>query len=84
MNMTYITSRKNCATCGTVVNNLNANERDSRDMGLIPGLGRSPGVGNGNLFEYSCLENSMDRNLSGLSPLQWQVVKHTLHPTNKL
>ena len=70
--------------CGTVVNNLTANERDSRDKGLIPGLRRSSGVGNGNLFEYSCLENSMDRNLGGLSPLLWQVVKHTLHPTNKL
>ena len=30
-------------------------------MGLIPGSGRSPGTGNGNLFQYSCLENSMDR-----------------------
>ena len=30
-------------------------------LGLIPGLGRSPGEGNGNLFQYSCLENSMDR-----------------------
>ena len=31
------------------------------DAGLIPGLGRSPGGGTGNLFQYSCLENSMDR-----------------------
>ena len=31
------------------------------DMGLIPGLGRSPGVGNGNPLQYPCLENSMDR-----------------------
>ena len=31
------------------------------DPGLIPGLGRSPGEGNGNPFQYSCLENSMDR-----------------------
>ena len=30
------------------------------DPGLIPGLGRSPGEGNGNLLQYSCLENSMD------------------------
>ena len=30
------------------------------DMGLIPGLGRTPGEGNGNLLQYSCLENSMD------------------------
>ena len=31
------------------------------DMGLIPGSGRSPGEGNGNPLQYSCLENSMDR-----------------------
>ena len=34
---------------------------DTRDMGLIPGLGRSPGVGNGNPLSYSCLGNFMDR-----------------------
>ena len=44
-----------------VVKNLPANAGDVRDMGLIPGLGRSPGVGNGNLLQYSCLENPMDR-----------------------
>ena len=37
------------------------NEGGTRDVGLIPGLGRSPGVGNGNLLQDSCLENSMDR-----------------------
>ena len=31
------------------------------DPGLIPGLGRSPGEGNGSSLQYSCLENSMDR-----------------------
>ena len=31
------------------------------DMGSIPGLGRSPGGGNGNPLQYSCLENPMDR-----------------------
>ena len=31
------------------------------DTGLIPGLGRSPGEGNGNSLQYSCLENLMDR-----------------------
>ena len=31
------------------------------DMGLIPGLGRHPGVGNGNPLQHSCLENSIDR-----------------------
>ena len=41
--------------------NLPANARDIRDAGLIPGLGRSPGEGNGNPLQYSCLENPMDR-----------------------
>ena len=34
---------------------------DTGDVGLIPGLERSPGGGNGNPLQYSCLENSMDR-----------------------
>ena len=34
---------------------------NERSPGLIPGLGRSPGGGNGNPFQYSSLENSMDR-----------------------
>jgi len=38
-----------------------ANAGDARDAGLIPGSGRTPGVGNGNPFQYSCLKNSMDR-----------------------
>ena len=37
-----------------------ANVGDARDMGLIPGLGRSPGEVKGNPLQYSCLENSMD------------------------
>ena len=46
---------------GRVVKNLSANAGDARDAGSIPGSGRSPGVGNGNPLQYSCLENSMDR-----------------------
>ena len=38
------------------------------DLGLIPGLRRSPGEENGNLLQYSCLENPMDRGLVGYSP----------------
>ena len=34
---------------------------DTRDTGLIPGLGRSPAEGNGNSLQYSCLRNFMDR-----------------------
>ena len=44
-----------------MLKNLSANSGDSRDAGSIPGSGRSLGVGNGNPFHYSCLENSMDR-----------------------
>ena len=38
-----------------------ANAGDTRDMGSITASGRSPGVGNGNLVQYSYLENFMDR-----------------------
>jgi len=46
---------------GTVVKNLPANAGDSRDWGLIPGSGRSPGRGNVNPLQYSCLGNPMNR-----------------------
>ena len=45
----------------SVVKNLFAKAGDARDMGLIPESGRSPGGGNGNTLQYSCLENTMDR-----------------------
>ena len=44
-----------------VVKNPAANTGDIRDAGSIPGSGRSPGEGNGNVLQYSCLENPMDR-----------------------
>ena len=43
---------------GSVVKNLPAN---AGDLGLILGSGRSPGEGNGNKLQYSCLKNPMDR-----------------------
>ena len=43
------------------VNNLPANAGDTGDAVSIPGLGRPPGGGNGNPFQYSCLGNPMDR-----------------------
>ena len=43
------------------VKNPPANVRGAIDVGLIPGSGRSPGVGNGKPLQYSYLENSMDR-----------------------
>ena len=51
---------------GAAVKKLPAHYRDTRDMGSIPGSGSSPGVGDGNPQQYSCLENSMDRGV-------WQV-----------
>ena len=46
---------------GSVVKNPPANAGAAGDAVLIPGSGRSPGEGNGYPFQYSCLENSMDR-----------------------
>ena len=53
-----------------VVRNPPASAGDSRDTVSIPGSGRSPGAGNGNPLQYSCLENSMDgwRSLAGYCP----------------
>ena len=46
-----------------------ANAGDTGNAGLIPGLGRSPGEGNGNPLQYSCLENPQgQRSLAGYSP----------------
>ena len=46
-----------------------ASASNARDPGSIPGLGRSPGEGNGNPLQYSCLENPMDRGA-------WQATVH--------
>ena len=43
-----------------VVKNLPANAGDLKDVGLIPGSGRSSGEGNGNPIQFSCLENPLD------------------------
>ena len=43
-----------------MVKNPHADAGDARDVGMIPESGRSPGMGNGNPLQYSCLENSMD------------------------
>ena len=53
-----------------------ANAGDSRDVGLIPGSGRSPGKGNGNLLQYSCLENPRTEEPSGLWAIESQIVGH--------
>ena len=56
---------------GTVVKNPSASAGDARDTGLILALGRFPGGGYDNPFQYSCLENPMDRGT-------WQTVVHTV------
>ena len=52
-----------------VAQTVKASAYNAGDLGLIPGLGRSPGEGNGNPLQYSCLENSMDRGA-------WQATVH--------
>jgi len=52
-----------CYPGGSVVRNPLAKEGDAGDMDSIPGLARSPGGGHGNPFQYSCLENPMDRGI---------------------
>ena len=52
-----------------MIKNLPANERVARDVGLIPGSGRSPGGGHGNPLHYSWLKNPYgQRNLASPSP----------------
>ena len=53
-----------------------ANAGDVRDVGSIPGLGRSPGEGNGNSFQYSCLENPMTEEPGGLQSMGSQRAGH--------
>ena len=61
MNLIFFVTYKISEVLGTVVKNPSANPGDARDMDLIPGLGRFPGIRNGNLLQYSCFENSTDR-----------------------
>ena len=58
---------------GTVIKNLPANPENA---GSIPGWGRSHGGGNGNLFQYSCLENPMDRGAWWLQSMGSQRARH--------
>ena len=62
---------------GLGVKNTPANARHARDMGSVPELGRSPGGRNGNPFQYSCLEKSMDREEPG-RPQSVVYIKYSL------
>ena len=53
-----------------------ANAGSARDGGLIPGSGRSPGVGNGNPLQYSCLEKSHTKEPGGAIVMGLQRVGH--------
>ena len=63
---------------GAAVKNLFANAGDSGDTGSIPGSERSPGGGNGNPPQYSCLGNPMSREPSGLQSMGSHRVGHNL------
>ena len=60
---------------GLVAKNLPANARDIREMGLIPGSGRSSGAGRSNPLQYSCLENPVDKGA-------WQTTVHRVEESN--
>ena len=67
---------------GSVLKNLPADAGDARDAGVIPGWGRSPGGGNGNPLQYSCLGSPMDRGawwaaVHGVAKSQTRLSSHT-------
>ena len=63
---------KRASQVDLVGKNPSASVADVRDVGSIPGSGRSPGGGHSNPLQYSCLENPMDRGILSL----WQVTVH--------
>ena len=75
-----------------MVKNPRAITGDAKDVGSIPGLGRSPGGGNGNPLQYSCLENPMDKvagrtTVHSIAKNQTQLSTHTcgtLRPDSEL
>ena len=60
----------NASQVALVIKNPLVNTGDTRDAGSILGLGRSPGKGQGNPLQYSCLENPMDRGV-------WWAIVHS-------
>ena len=63
MNLDFFKNMKTCGSDGK------ESVHHARDLGSIPGSGRSPVEGNGNLLQYSCLENSMNKGV-------WQAIVH--------
>ena len=61
----------------TVLKNPPANAGDAREAGLIPGSGKSPGVGLGNPLQYSCLENLMTEELGSLQSTELDTTEET-------
>ena len=57
----YLQSLFGASQVGLVAKNPPANTRDLRDVGSVPGSGRSPGGRHGKPFQYSCLGNPMER-----------------------
>ena len=71
-----------------VVKILSANAGNISDLALIPGSGRTPGGGHGNLVQYSCLENSMDRGtwwatVHEVAKNQTRLKQHIAHMHNR-
>ena len=61
MSLARSLTKSYAAQLADVVKNPHVNVGDTRDVGSIPESGRSPGVGNSNPLQYSCLGNPMDR-----------------------
>ena len=73
---------------GSVFKNLFTNSRESRKMGSIPGLGKSPGEGNGSPLLYFCLGNPMDRGalqatVHGVAKTQMRLSMHARDTTKQ-
>ena len=77
-NVFYFLICHSASQVALVVKNSPTNAGDIRDPGSIPGLGRSPGEGNGSLLQHSCLGNLMDGEPGGLQSTQSQRVGHNL------
>ena len=74
--LTFMYHNFQASQVALVIKNLPAKSGDIRDMGLISGLGRSPGGVHGNPLQYSCLENPMDRRT-------WEATVHRISESHE-